>query len=211
MKWGPGTCSIHISSSVTTDQLSCPSDTTPLRNHFRVLRSVFTMFTVAELQPSHCSHQVTLTPFYHVHIVHHGHLVSGHPRLDIYPCSHCTLRPAAHSSSLSRDLLTMVQRSAGSKAVAAVFISLQHLRSPECVHQLLSWLLPKPEWRWRWYWLSRLHRPSHHRFWRTAARLQAAVARCAGGYWDPGCSGGLVLRNTSVAKIFISIKLFSQS
>ena len=39
--------------------------------------SVFTMFTVAELQPSHCSHQVTLTPLNHVHIVHHGHLVSG--------------------------------------------------------------------------------------------------------------------------------------
>ena len=41
--------------------------------------SVFTMFTVAELQPSHCSHQVTLTPLNHVHIVHHGHLVSGPP------------------------------------------------------------------------------------------------------------------------------------
>ena len=87
------------------------------------------MFTVAELQPSPCGHQVTLTPFHHVHIVHHGHLVTR-----VHIVHRGQLGSGPHSPETSspapwyRDL----------QAVAAVFSRLQHHRSPECVHQLLN-------------------------------------------------------------------------
>ena len=88
------------------------------------------MFTVAELQPSPCSHQVTLTPFHHVHIVHRVH--RGHPRhLNMF-----TLYTAASWARALTPLRPPHQHrgTADLQAVASVFSRLQHHRSPECVH-----------------------------------------------------------------------------
>ena len=119
-----------VSSSVTTDQLSCPSDTTPLRNQHEgaVLQlGVHNVHcgraaTPSLQSPSHphtlppCSHCSPCSPRSpspprHVHIVHRGQLGSG-------PHSPETSSPAPRY----RDL----------QAVAAVLSRLQHHRSHGC-------------------------------------------------------------------------------
>ena len=171
-----------VSSSVTTDQLSCPSDTTPLRNHFQCSQCSLwpscNPLPAVTRSPSHPSTMFTLFT-----------MVTWSPVFTLYTAASwaltLTLQRPPHQHHGTKICRPWLQCSADCSTTDLTSVSISCWT--DCCLNLNGGGIDSPVSTDR-------HTTA------SGARLQAAVARCAGGYSDPGCSCGLVLRITSVFK-----------